>query len=161
MEQRTYDADDVILKEDDTSDSQNLTGGADVKSEPDDLRLTLLPASELLNSHLPKEGISVSKIPFSVGRLPVADESEPFAPVDLKLPDSRPFRLSRQHFALDWRQQGYGVLDLRSTLGTELNGEFLGHHFGKDFEYLKLGENTITAGGDGSPFTFTVLLEQL
>jgi len=52
------------------------------------------------------------------------------------------------------------VLDLGSTLGTEVNGEFLGHHFGKDFEYLEIGENAVTAGGVGSPFTFKVLLEQ-
>ena len=52
------------------------------------------------------------------------------------------------------------VLDLRSTLGTEVNGEFLGEHFDKDFKYLNMGENTITAGGMESPFTFTVRLEK-
>lgn len=124
-------------------------------------RLTLVPASEQLTSHLPKEGISVSKLPFFVGRIPKAKEPGPTVPIDLRLPDSVPFRLSRQHFALSRYPNGYAVADLASTLGTGVNGEFLGHHFGKDFEYLKVGENRITAGGVGSPFTFKVLLEQV
>ena len=52
------------------------------------------------------------------------------------------------------------VLDLGSTLGTEVNGEFLGEHFANDVKYLNTGENTITAGGMESPFTFTVRLEK-
>ena len=80
-------------------------------------------------------------------------------PIDLGIDDARPFRLSRQHFAFYKNPKGCGVLDLGSALGTEVNGVFLGHNFGKDFEYLKQGENRITAGGSGSPFTFKVIVE--
>jgi hypothetical protein len=52
------------------------------------------------------------------------------------------------------------VLDLGSTLGTEVNGEFLGEHFDKDVKHLHMGENTITAGGMESPFTFIIRLEK-
>jgi pSer/pThr/pTyr-binding forkhead associated (FHA) protein len=79
--------------------------------------------------------------------------------IDLKIQDSMPFRLSRMHFSLYQHSDGSGVLDLGSTLGTEVNGEFLGYNSSKDFTFLKLGENRIIAGGIGSPFIFKVLLE--
>jgi CRP-like cAMP-binding protein len=122
-------------------------------------RLTLLPLSQQLMPHLLKEGIEVTKLPFTVGRLPEGNEPESATQIDLKIPDKSPFRLSRRHFALYENPDGYGVLDLGSALGTELNEDFLGHNFGKDFGYLKPGENKITAGGIDSPFHFKILME--
>jgi CRP-like cAMP-binding protein len=122
-------------------------------------RLTLLPLSQQLMPHLLKEGIEVTKLPFTVGRLPEGNEPESAMQIDLKIPDKSPFRLSRRHFALYENPDGYGVLDLGSALGTELNEDFLGHNFGKDFGYLKPGENKITAGGIDSPFHFKILME--
>jgi CRP-like cAMP-binding protein len=127
--------------------------------ETDTYRFTLLPASPGLAPTLPSEGTAIRKLPFSVGRLSKGSESDPFVKVDLMIPDKRPFRLSRQHFALYRNPEGCGILDLGSTLGTEVNGKFLGRHFGKDFEYLKPGENQIVAGGLDSPFVFKVLVE--
>lgn len=138
---------------------QDLPAQTRSKGESTHVRLTLLPLSQRPIPSLPKEGITVMKLPFTVGRFPVGKEPEPAVPIDLRISDSRPFRLSRQHFAFYQNLGGYGILDLGSTLGTEVNGVFLGQHFGKDFEYLKLGENRITAGGMGSPFTFKVLME--
>ena len=68
--------------------------------------------------------------------------------------------LSREHFAFYLNPQGICVVDLRSTLGTQVNGEFLGHDFSKDFVYLKKGENKISAGGIDSPFTFRAVVEE-
>jgi CRP/FNR family cyclic AMP-dependent transcriptional regulator len=129
------------------------------KGEPTRIHLMLFPLSERVTPSLSKEGMTVTKLPFSVGRLPEGKEPRPAMPIDLAISDSKPFRLSRQHFAFYQNPQGCGVLDLGSTLGTEVNGVFLGHNFGKDFEYLKQGENKITAGGVGSPFVFKVLVE--
>jgi len=142
------------------ADSQELAPQAEIKGRSSDSRLTLLPASELLTSYLPKEGLLASKFPFSVGRSPRGNEPGPTVPIDLSLPDSPPFRLSRRHFSLSRYLERYVVVDLGSTLGTEVNGEFLGYHFENDFQYLEVGENRITAGGVGSPFTFKALLEQ-
>jgi len=139
-------------------ESLDIPTQGDIKNRLAELRLTVLPASQQLAPQIPKEGISVTKFPFSVGRLPLPQEPEPSMAIDLTLPDSKPFRLSRQHFALSRRQDKPVVMDLGSTLGTEVNGEPLGYHFGKDFEYLKVGENRIVAGGLDSPFTFTVLM---
>ena len=142
-----------------TSKSQDLQTGANSQAgESTSFRLTLLPLSQQLIPHLPKEGIEVTKLPFTVGRLPEGNEPESAMQIDLKIPDNRPYRLSRRHFALYQNPEGCGVLDLGSALGTELNDDFLGHNFGKDFGYLKPGDNKITAGGMDSPFTFKVLM---
>ena len=45
------------------------------------------------------------------------------------LDDTGPFRLSRNHFMIEQRHEGYHVRDLRSTLGTIVNGQPIGDHF--------------------------------
>ena len=150
---------DAIKDETPGGEIQDLPVQTRFESESAHVRLTLFPLSEQLLPSLPKEGISVMKLPFSVGRLPVGKERQAVLPIDLIISDSRPFRISRQHFALYQNPEGCGILDLGSALGTEVNGVFLGHNFGKDFEYLKLGENRVTAGGVGSPFRFKVRME--
>ena len=147
--------------EDSPSESvpQDFPGNTETNSESAQLRVFIVPSSKHLIPALPKEGVEVTKSPFFVGRIPVGRESEPITPIDLRIPDSQPFRLSREHFAIYQHQGGYGVQDLQSVLGTQVNGEFLGHGLVKDFESLKLGENKITAGGADSPFTFKVIVE--
>ncbi|MGD8984088.1 MAG: cyclic nucleotide-binding domain-containing protein [Desulfobacteraceae bacterium] len=150
---------DAIQDQTSGGEPQSLPAQTRSKSESTKVRLTLFPLSQQLIPSLSDEGITVMKLPFSVGRLPVGKEPGPAVPIDLAISDSRPFRLSRQHFAFYQNPKGCGILDLGSALGTEVNGVFVGHNFGKDFEYLRLGENEITAGGVGSPFTFKVLVE--
>ena len=132
----------------------------DGQGVPPRFRLMLMADSKELHAHLPNEGILLTNLPFSVGRALRQNEPTPDDSMDLSLPDSPPFRLSRQHFSLCREADGVGVHDLGSTLGTEVNGECLGQHFGVDSTRLRVGENKITAGGVGSPFAFTVLLQQ-
>jgi hypothetical protein len=94
--------------------------------------------------------------PFVVGRRPVAWEGLPPQQPDLMLDDTRPFRLSRNHFMIEQRDQGYHVRDLRSTLGTIVNGQPIGDRFCTDDVLLRAGENEVIAGGVGSPFVFSV-----
>lgn len=123
------------------------------------MRLKLFPLSKQVASSLPEEGITITNLPFSVGRLLLKEEQKQHAFIDLKIEDSMPFRLSRKHFSFYLRSDGPGVMDLGSALGTEVNGELLGYNSGKDFTLLKLGENKIIAGGIESPFIFKALLE--
>ena len=46
--------------------------------------------------------------------------------------------------------------DLGSTLGTIVNDRSIGRDFSLDSAPLRRGENTIVAGGRGSPFVFAV-----
>jgi CRP/FNR family transcriptional regulator, cyclic AMP receptor protein len=100
----------------------------------------------------------LSDLPFVVGRGPIAREGLPPLQPDLKLADGAPFRLSRNHFMIDKRDGRYYVRDLRSTLGTIVNGEPIGDHFRGDEAPLRAGENEVIAGGVKSPFVFSVFI---
>jgi hypothetical protein len=103
--------------------------------------------------------IRVGDVPFIVGREPVAGEGLPPLQPDLKLADGAPFRLSRNHFLIEKRAGSYHVRDLRSTLGTIVNGEPIGNHFRTDDAPLRAGENEVIAGGVDSPFVFSVFTD--
>jgi CRP/FNR family transcriptional regulator, cyclic AMP receptor protein len=97
-------------------------------------------------------------LPFVVGRRTVAGEGPPLWEPDLKLDDTAPFRLSRNHFIIEKRDGSYHVRDLCSTLGTIVNGEPIGDHFRTDDAPLRAGENEVIAGGVDSPFAFSVVI---
>ena len=73
--------------------------------------------------------LGLGDLPFVVGRGPVAREGLPPLQPDLKLDDTVPFRLSRNHFMIEKRYGSYYVRDLCSTLGTIVNGEPIGRPF--------------------------------
>jgi CRP/FNR family transcriptional regulator, cyclic AMP receptor protein len=102
--------------------------------------------------------LGLGDLPFVVGRGPVAREGLPPLQPDLKLDDTVPFRLSRNHFMIEKRDGGYFVRDLCSTLGTIVNGEPIGDHFRGDDAPLRAGENEVIAGGGDSPFVFSVFI---
>jgi len=100
--------------------------------------------------------LGLADLPFVVGRRLVATEAPPAWQPDLKLDDTAPFRLSRNHFIIEEGDGGYRVRDLHSTLGTIVNGEPIGNHFRTDHAPLRAGENEVIAGGVDSPFVFSV-----
>jgi CRP/FNR family transcriptional regulator, cyclic AMP receptor protein len=102
--------------------------------------------------------LQLRNLPFIVGRGSVAREGLSALQPDLKLDDAVPFRLSRNHFMIDNRDGSYYVRDLRSTLGTIVNGRPIGEHFQRDEASLRAGENGVIAGGVDSPFAFSVLI---
>jgi hypothetical protein len=102
--------------------------------------------------------LALGELPFVVGRGPVAREGLPPLQPDLKLDDKAPFRLSRNHFMIEKRDGSYYLRDLRSTLGTVVNGEPIGEHFRRDDAPLRSGENEVIAGGVDSPFVFSVFI---
>jgi CRP-like cAMP-binding protein len=124
-----------------------------------DLHPVVHAGSSYLAAAIPREGIEVTESPFRVGRTPEPYEPKPAETVHLSLADSLPFRLSREHFSLYRGEDGYAIRDLGSTLGTEVNGTFLGEHFGTDTELLEPGENIVIAGGIDSPFQFKIVVE--
>ena len=102
--------------------------------------------------------LRLGDLSFVVGRGTVAEEELPPLEPDLKLDDTAPFRLSRNHFTIEKRDGSYHVRDLCSTLGTIVNGEPIGDHFPADDALLRAGENEVIAGGVDSPFVFSVFI---
>jgi hypothetical protein len=95
------------------------------------------------------------KLVPKLGRGSDAGEGLPRLQPDLKLDDTVPFRLSRNHFMIEKRDGCYYVHDLGSTLGTIVNGEPIGNHLRGDDAPLQAGENEVIAGG--VDFTICVL----
>ena len=82
--------------------------------------------------------------------------------IHLQLKDVSPFRLSRVHFSIQKKNNSSCIIrDLGSTLGTKVNSFYLGTEFPRDFTNLEMGDNTITVGGQHSPFVFRVAMEEL
>jgi hypothetical protein len=67
-----------------------------------------------------------------------------------------PFRLSRDHFTIEYRDHQLVVADLGSTLGTAVDGWPIGSDFMRDSVPLQRGENRIVADGQGSFFEFSI-----
>src|SRR5918996_306922 len=100
----------------------------------------------------------ITRLPFTVGRRPDEDEAPPVITPDLAIPEPPPYRLSRTHFSLIEQGGQLVVRDLASTLGTIVNDRPIGRDFPADSVPLHEGENTIIAGGRGSPFVFALTL---
>ena len=120
--------------------------------------LTLVAATPAARFFIGTEPISISHLPFTVGRH--HDQNEPPSVItpDLPIAEDEPHRLSRAHFMLIRDGDDILVRDLNSTLGTIVNGQPLGRDFPVDSAPLRHGDNSLVAGGDGSPFAFTVTL---
>jgi CRP/FNR family transcriptional regulator, cyclic AMP receptor protein len=118
--------------------------------------LTLTGATYAAKFFIGPEPIRIPHLPFTVGRQ--HDQHEPPSVItpDLAIGEEQPHRLSRAHFMLIRDHDDILVRDLNSTLGTLVNGQPLGRDFPVDSAPLRKGENSLVAGGDGSPFAFVV-----
>jgi CRP/FNR family transcriptional regulator, cyclic AMP receptor protein len=104
------------------------------------------------------EPVPIVHLPFTVGREPGGHELPAAIQPDLAIREPAPHRLSRAHFSLIVRDGEVVVRDLNSALGTIVNDHPLGRNFPRDSTPLHKGENTLIAGGKGSPFVFKVTL---
>ncbi|MEM9683457.1 MAG: cyclic nucleotide-binding domain-containing protein [Pseudomonadota bacterium] len=100
--------------------------------------------------------IDVPKMPYTVGRVPEKRQEDSSPEPDLGILDPSPYRLSPAHFVLF---EDYGkifIRDCNSEYGTVVNDRNLGRDFAVDQVALRAGENTVIAGGDGSPYKFLI-----
>src|SRR6266436_2160542 len=107
---------------------------------------------------LPTRALRLARLPFRVGRIPVAGEAQPLEVNDLQLSDTRPFHVSRDHFAIERGPDGVQVRDRGSYVGTLVNGVQIGGHRHVATVPLALGENEVVAGSPRSPFRFRVVV---
>jgi CRP/FNR family transcriptional regulator, cyclic AMP receptor protein len=159
LSQRLREADDRIVNDERRSSHAQKT---DRDSDSHTAVVSVINAylsakSPLLRRQLHTR-LQLGDLPFIVGRGPVVREGLPPLQPDLKLNDTVPFRLSRNHFMIERRDGSYYVRDLRSTLGTIVNGQPIGEHFRGDDAPLRAGENEVIAGGVDSPFVFSLFI---
>jgi hypothetical protein len=157
LSRRLREADDRIVKDERRSGrTQRTQKNADNQLQPvKNAYLTAKNSWLRTRFHGP---IGLGDLPFVVGRVSALREARPPLQPDLKLGDTIPFRLSRNHFVIEKRSGNYYVRDLRSKLGTIVNGEPIGDHFRGDEAPLRAGENEVIAGGVDSPFVFSVFV---
>ena len=159
LSQRLREADDRIVN-DERRSTRGYGGQRDAGSQivqVSDTNAFLAAKNSWLQRQL-HTPIGLGDLPFVVGRRPDDGEEPPPLEPNLKLDDAAPFRLSRDHFVIEKRDGGYHVRDLRSTLGTIVNGQSIGNHFRTDDALLRAGENEVIAGGVDSPFVFSVYI---
>jgi CRP/FNR family transcriptional regulator, cyclic AMP receptor protein len=157
LSQRLREADDRIVNDERRSGRAHQNSkDLEHQTAASSLSNAYLAAKNAWLQHQFQTPLGLGDLPFVVGRRPVAGEGAPLWEPDLTLDDTVPFRLSRNHFVIELRDGGYHVRDLRSTLGTIVNGEPIGNHFRTDDAPLQVGVNEVIAGGVDSPFVFTV-----
>lgn len=150
---RLHDLEDRIIAEGQSLRRRERTDGLGDKLAVQGITLSAETAG--LRRQFPKP-LEIGSVPFLVGRSLLPGEASAPRELNFTLEDHVPLRLSRNHFAIVSRNGNYYVDDLRSTLGTAVNGRAIGEHFGSDEAQLAVGENEIVAGGKGSPFVFLV-----
>jgi hypothetical protein len=115
----------------------------------------LTPAAAVF---LPAPALRLARLPFRVGRIPVAGEAQPLEVNDLQLSDTKPFHVSRNHFAIERGPDGVQVRDRGSYLGTIVNSLQIGGDQHVGTVPLAVGENEVVAGSPKSPFRFRVVV---
>ncbi len=135
----------------DSLDLDNVTGAQEEDAKP-----VLSANNEMMSEQLPAAGVLIDQFPFIIGREPEGFDHRKTktTEVHLQLTDYPPYRLSRVHFMILPAHEVFVLRDLGSSLGTGVNGQFLGVHFARDSMKLEEGDNEIIAGGNDSPFSF-------
>jgi hypothetical protein len=160
MSARLRDVEDMLTQlyagqEAAESGRELVVAAATVEAPP---ALTLTGSTYAAKFFIGPEPIRIPHLPFTVGRQ--HDQHEPSSVItpDLAIGEDAPHRLSRAHFMLLRDDDDILVRDLNSTLGTIVNGQPLGRDFPVDSAPLRQGDNSLVAGGAGSPFAFVVTL---
>jgi len=119
-------------------------------------QLLLHPAARELARQMDSGGMRIAPLPFRIGRKSSRPLEGGRSSVELALHDTRPYSLSRRHFAIETHNGGYVVRDCGSHHGTIVNGAHIGGALAVSVAPLIAGENRIVAGPALSPFRFTL-----
>ncbi|HAL49348.1 MAG TPA: hypothetical protein DCP37_16490 [Dehalococcoidia bacterium] len=118
----------------------------------------ILPSSPAASQAVPAGGMAPRRFPVRAGRMPNSSEAEELDINDIRLTDSEPFNVSRDHFSVCIKGGRAYLKDRGSYLGTIVNGVTVGGDRTVAETALNLGENEVIVGGQHSPFRFTVVV---
>lgn len=131
---------------------------ADSKGGNGDLGIRLIVGGKRLRSALGVDEIDIRELPFRIGRTASGEGKDTYSDIHLAISDSRPFNLSRRHFAIEEEDGALIVRDFGSYHGTTVNGLTLGGEGRSRTAPLVTGESELVAGKPGSPFRFRILV---
>lgn len=120
----------------------------------------LFPLTPRAAAALSEKGYRVDRFPFRMGRAAEPHEQEALDLNDLWLLDSRPFRVSRNHLAIDLVDDRVVVIDRGSYLGTIVNDQVIGGKRQVRERPLKDGDNVLVVGDAQSPFQFKIQVKR-
>jgi hypothetical protein len=119
--------------------------------------LMIYPVSARAASCVPKEGMTIYRLPFRIGRAAGKHEDEAADVNDLWLPDVKPFSVSRNHLLIDRKPGGgYVVRDRGSRSGAWVNDQPIGGKGNPAEADLKPGDNALFIGGRHAQYQFRV-----
>jgi len=122
--------------------------------------ITIEGASAQARDALGGGPVEITQFPFRVGRYSEYAEEDVFGHNDLMMEDEMPYQVSRNHFAIDWIEDGISIVDRGSRLGTIVNKKRIGGEEGMHMARLKEGENRVIVGTLKSPFRFIVTMSR-
>lgn len=133
------------------------TAGGEIKNGTPPIRL--LFDGKRLRSAVGVEEMEIRELPFRIGRTASGEGKDTYGDIHLAISDSRPFNLSRRHFAIEVEDGALIVRDFGSYHGTTVNGLILGGEGRPRTAALMSGETELIAGKPDSPFRFKILVE--
>ncbi len=104
--------------------------------------------------------LEIKRFPYRIGRFSMDSQGDVSARNDLALEDSRPYNLSRNHFAIDIIDDQVSVVDRGSMLGTIVDKQLLGRRYENQMIRLCPGKHTVIAGALKSSFKFQLIVEK-
>ncbi len=139
-------------------------GPVDLPTAPDfgvaaGLAVVVHPLTRRAAETLPDDGLRVTRFPLRVGRAADAAEADAFDLNDLWLLDTKPYHVSKNHFAVELDGRGAVVRDRGSSRGCVVNEQHIGGRSPFRTARLALGDNVLVVGGRLSPYQFRLTVE--
>lgn len=130
---------------------------AAIKGAPQEkTRVTLVGLTPQAQRVLPENPYPIRRFPFRIGR----SDNNPLSSNDLAIPDGMPFQISRHHVMLIEKNDRIGVLDRRSTLGIEVDGQRFGGSQNKYGPvYFDDNGGELALGNRETPYRFKIMIE--
>jgi len=122
--------------------------------------IRLLADSPEMVAQIGSDGMLIETLPFHVGRHLWPDEKTTARKADLMVQASRGDDISPLHFAIENQEGRLIIRDLKSHLGTLVEGQRIGHFEESSFADLSYGSTSIQAGGLESPYHFQIIVER-
>lgn len=105
-----------------------------------------------------EQRIELTTFPYRVGRYSRRRSDALFHKNELYLHDKYPFNISRSHFAILHKKEGYYFQDFGSWHGSEINGEKIIDPGKKNKVTLKKGVNLIQLGNKDADLVFKIVI---